>query len=224
MKIKDLPLDYRPREKALKYGFDALSDMELVAIILGSGTRSSNAVQLAEDVLSYVGGLNGLLSSSYQSLKKINGIKTAKALSLTSLVTIYQRAELNHFYKETTIESVLAKYEKRILVDKHELLVLVVLDRKQEIIKEIVIGRGTDSSVHFSHREIFKEIYQNNGYGFYLIHTHPNDISFPSNDDIRVTERLVRKSKNLGLHFLEHYVIGKDGYTGIFDFLKKKLN
>lgn len=224
MKIKDLPLDYRPREKALKYGFDALSDMELVAIILGSGTRSSNAVQLAGDVLSYVGGLNGLLSSSYQSLKKINGIKTAKALSLTSLVTIYQRAELNHFYKETTIESVLAKYGKRILADKHELLVLVILDRKQEIIKEIIIGRGTDSSVHFSHREIFKEIYQNNGYGFYLIHTHPNDISFPSNDDIRVTERLVRKSRNLGLHFLEHYVIGKDGYTGIFDFLKKKLN
>ena len=224
MKIKDLPLDYRPREKALKYGFDALSDMELVAIILGSGTRSSNAVQLAGDVLSNVGGLNGLLSSSYQSLKKINGIKTAKALSLTSLVTIYQRAELNHFYKETTIESVLTKYGKRILVDKHELLVLVILDRKQEIIKEIIIGRGTDSSVHFSHREIFKEIYQNNGYGFYLIHTHPNDISFPSNDDIRVTERLVRKSKNLGLHFLEHYVIGKDGYTGIFDFLKKKLN
>ena len=224
MKIKDLPLDYRPREKALKYGFDALSDMELIAIILGSGTRSSNAVQLAGDVLSYVGGLNGLLSSSYQSLKKINGIKTAKALSLTSLVTIYQRTELNHFYKETTIGSVLAKYGKRILIDKHELLVLVVLDRKQEIIKEIIIGRGTDSSVHFSHREIFKEIYQNNGYGFYLIHTHPNDISFPSNDDIRVTERLVRKSKNLGLHFLEHYVIGKDGYTGIFDFLKKKLN
>lgn len=224
MKIKDLPLDYRPREKALKYGSDSLSDTELVAIILRNGTKDCNVIQLAENVLSYVGGLNGLLSSSYQSLKKINGIKTAKALSLTSLVTIYQRAELNHFYKETTIESVLAKYGKRILVDKHELLVLVILDRKQEIIKEIVIGRGTDSSVHFSHREIFKEIYQNNGYGFYLIHTHPNDISFPSNDDIRVTERLVRKSKNLGLHFLEHYVIGKDGYTGIFDFLKKKLN
>lgn len=58
----------------------------------------------------------------------------------------------------------------------------------------------------------------------FILFTHPNDISFPSNDDIRVTDRLVRKSKNLGLHFLEHYVIGKDGYTGIFDFLKKKLN
>ena len=64
----------------------------------------------------------------------------------------------------------------------------------------------------------------NNGYGYYLIHTHPEGISFPSNEDIKVTDSLLKRSKKLGLDFKEHYIVGKDGHTGIFDFLKKKLN
>ena len=224
MKIKDLPLELRPREKALKYGFDSLSDIELLAIILRSGTKDCNVIQLASNVLATVGGLNGLLSSSYQSLKKINGIKNAKALSLASLVAIYQRAEISPIYRETKIENILEKYERRILTDKQEKLVLIILDREKRIIKEIIIGIGTDSSVTFSYREVFKEVYQNNGYGFYIIHTHPDDISYPSKTDVRISKELQKRSQKLGLNFIEHYIIGKDGSNGIFDFLKKNLN
>lgn len=223
MKIKDLPIDLRPREKALMYGIDSLSDAELIAIILRNGTKNCNVVQLASDVLATVGGLGGLVDSSYYSLKKIPGIKNAKALSLASLVTIYQRVDMSsRKYLDYSIKEILEKYQKRLHSDKQEKLILIVLDRNKVIVKESIIGIGTDSSVPISYREIFKEIYLNNGYGFYLIHTHPNDVSFPSDADIKKTEILLAKSKRLNIHFYEHYVIGTDGITEISRFLMKK--
>ena len=225
MKLKDLPIEYRPREKAIQYGFDSLSDVELLAIILRSGTRDKNVVELANDLLMKVGGLNGLLKCNYQSLKKINGIKNAKALSLASLIAIYQRVDISKdIYKELTIKDILDKLDKLVISDKQEIMEIVVLDRKDKVIKETIIGRGNDSGVRIYYREIFKEIYLNNGYGFYLIHTHPNDIAFPSKRDERMTEELMERSKRIGIEFKDHYIVGTDGATSIFDFLKKKLN
>ena len=222
MKIKDLPSEVRPREKAVKYGFDSLSDAELIAIILGSGTRDCNALQLAENVLSSSGGINGLMRSNYQSLKKINGIKEAKALTLVSLITIFQRVDvLESTYVDYSITQILDKYQKRLLVDKQEKVILITLNRDGGVIKESIIGLGTDSSVHISSREIFKEVYINNGYGFYLLHTHPNAISYPSESDVRQTNVILVKSKKLGLRFIDHYVIGMDGYTSINEHIKK---
>ena len=222
MKIKDLPIEVRPREKAVKYGFDSLSDAELIAIILGSGTKDCNALQLAENVLSSSGGINGLMRSNYQSLIKINGIKKAKALTLTSLITIYQRVDvLENTFFDYSITQILDKYQKRLLVDKQEKVILITLNRDGGVIKESIIGIGTDSSVHISSREIFKEVYINNGYGFYLLHTHPNTISYPSESDMKETNLILSKSKKLGLRFIDHYVIGMDGYTSINEHLKK---
>lgn len=222
MKIKDLPIEVRPREKAIKYGFDCLSDAELIAIILGNGTKDCNALQLAENVLSSSGGINGLMRSNYQSLIKINGIKQAKALKLASLITIYQRVDvLENTYLDYSITQILDKYQKRLLVDKQEKVILITLNRDGGVIKESIIGIGTDSSVHISPREIFKEVYINNGYGFYLLHTHPNTISYPSEYDIKETNLILTKSKKLGLRFIDHYVIGIDGYTSINEHLKK---
>lgn len=225
MKLKDLPIEYRPREKAIQYGFDSLSDVELLAIILRCGTRDKNVIELANDLLMKVGGLNGLLKCNYQSLKKINGIKNAKALSLASLITIYQRVDIyKDYYQELKIKDILDRLEKVVITDKQEIMEVVVLDRKDKIIKETIIGRGNDSGVKIYYREIFKEIYLNNGYGFYLIHTHPNDIAFPSKRDERMTEELIKRSKRIGISFKDHYIVGTDGATSIFDFLKKKLN
>ena len=222
MKIKELPIEDRPREKAMKYGFDSLSDIELVAIILGNGTRDCNAIQLANNLLSECGGLNGLMRSNYQALKKIMGIKNAKALTLASLISIYQRVDIiENAYLDYSITQVLDKYQRRLLVDKQEKVILLVLNRNGHISKESIIGIGSDSSVHISTREIYKEIYINNGYGFYLLHTHPNAISYPSRSDIAQTNALITKSKRLGLNFMDHFVIGVDGYTSIKEFLKK---
>lgn len=222
MKLKDLPIEYRPREKAMQYGFDNLSDVELLAIILRSGTRDKNVIELANDLLMKVGGLNGLLKSNYQSLIRINGIKNAKALSLASLITIFQRVDIyKDYYQELKIKDILDRLEKVVMTDKQEIMELVVLDRKKRIIKETIIGRGSGSGMTIYTREMFKEIYMNNGYAFYLIHTHPNDIAYPSRRDINFTEKLKKMSKSIGLDFLDHYIVGTDGPTSIFDFLRK---
>ncbi len=223
MKIKDLPKEIRPREKALKYGIDSLSNEELLAIILGNGTKELNVIQLATNVLSFTGGLNGLVRSSFLSLKKIKGIKNAKALALASVITIFQRVDpLERDYLDFSIMEILERYQKRLLVEEKEVAIIVITNRLNVIIKEALLAIGSDGEVSFSTREIFKEVYLVNGYGFYLIHTHPNSLSFPSVSDIRTTNLILKRAKAVGLKFLDHYVIGKDGYTSIFEFLKKK--
>ena len=144
---------------------------------------------------------------------------------LASIITIFQRVDISSdLYQELTIKHILDRLEKLVITDKQEIMELVVLDRKNRIIKETLIGRGSDSGVMIYYREIFKEIYLNNGYGFYLIHTHPNDIAYPSKHDETMTKELYKRSKRVGLKFLDHYIVGIDGVTSIFDFLKKKLN
>ncbi|MCR4879957.1 MAG: DNA repair protein RadC [Bacilli bacterium] len=225
MKIKDLPIETRPREKALKYGIESLSDEELLAIILGNGTKEFNVIQLATNVLSQTGGLNGLMRSSYVSLTKIKGIKNARALSLASLITIFQRVDLKESKTPTySINEILKKYQKSLLVDRQEKAIIVILNRFQKIIKEKVFSIGNDGGLSFSTREIFKEIYLNNGYSYYLIHTHPNASSEPSYEDIKSTRVIYQKSKKINLHLLDHFVIGLDGVTSINEFLKKKAN
>ena len=196
MKIKDLPKEERPREKALKYGLDTLSNEELLAIILRVGNKEENVKQLATNVLNDVGGLNNLLQTDYQRLMKIKGIKESKALTLASIILLFRRADIHlDETPSTDIDKILFKYQK--LVEES--------------------NNGGSSSLLFSPRDIFKEIFMNNGYSFYLIHTHPNDIVFPSEMDIKTTRAISKKAKNANIRLIDSYIIGKDGIYSILN-------
>ena len=222
MNIKSFPLDCRPREKALKYGLDTLSDIELLAIIIGSGTKENNVIQIASNLLSMSGGLNGLSNTSYQSLLKIKGIKKARALLLASIITLFNRIDFSLKDQSASINQILEKYNKEITLDTQEKAILVVLDKRNNIIKETVIGKGTHCSINLSSKDIFKEIFVSNGTKFYLIHTHPNSMSFPSEMDIENTRFIERDAKRLNIKFLDHFIVGLDGYISIKSFLKDR--
>lgn len=220
MNIKNFPLDDRPREKAMMYGINSLSDIELIAILLGSGTKDNNVIQISANLLSETGGLNGLIKSNYQALCKIKGIKKAKALKLASLISIYQRVDSFREENKETIEKILDKYEKQLQIDHQERTVVVVLDKQNNIVHDSLIALGTHASMNLAPKDIFREIYLNNGKRFYLIHTHPYSISYPSPLDIAETKSIMMDAKRFSFDFIEHYVIGTDGYIEVSRFIQ----
>lgn len=224
MKIKDLPLSSRPRENAIKYGIESLSDTDLLAIILTTGYKEINVIQLATNIINEYGDLSTLFKLDYYSLLKINGIKKAKALTLLSIGEIIKRVSSIYTIEEyISIDDIINKYQRMLLNKKQEEVILISLDRNNKVIHESLLYRGTFDSVKISTRDIFLDIYRNNAYAFYLIHTHPNMISYPSDSDIKLTKRMMSKTKNVGIRFIDHLIIGQDGVVSVMNLLNNKL-
>jgi len=222
MKIKDLPISSRPRESAIKYGIESLSDTDLLAVILATGYKETNVIQLATNIINIYGDLSTLFKLDYYSLLKINGIKKAKALTLLSIGEIYKRISSTYQIEEyITIEDIINKIQRLLVNKKQEEVILISLNRNNQVVHETLLYRGTFDSVKISSRDIFLDIYRNNAYAFYLIHTHPNAISYPSDSDIRITKRLLKKSKVVGIRFIDHLVIGVDGVTSVMSLINK---
>ena len=224
MKIKDLPLSSRPRENAIKYGIESLSDTDLLAIILITGYKEINVIQLATNIINEYGDLSTLFKLDYYSLLKINGIKKAKALTLLSIGEIIKRVSSIYTIEEyISIDDIINKYQRLLLNKKQEEVILISLDRSNKVIHESLLYRGTFDSVKISTRDIFLDIYRNNAYAFYLIHTHPNAISYPSDSDIKLTKRMMSKTKNVGIRFIDHLIIGQDGVISVMNLFNNKL-
>ena len=223
MKIKDLPLYERPREKAIRYGITSLSNEELLAVILGSGTREMNVKEVATSLLSAVGGLEGLLTATLPSLMKCRGINKNKALTLTSLVELINRISIHiNIPYPFLIPNIIDKYQKLVSFDPQEKVFIIVNNKLGGVVLEKELYKGTSSSVVISTREILKEVYRVNGYSFYLIHTHPHSVSLPSEQDIKITNLIKNKTKKVGIRFVEHYIVSPSGTLPIIKYLEQK--
>ena len=220
MKVKELPQEDRPREKAKRYGIDSLSNIELLAIILGSGYKDNNVLQLAANLLSEIGGLKGLTNSTYYSFKKISGIKEAKALMLASIGTLYKRISvLKDEVDMRSIFDILESYRLNIETQSQEKVILIIKNSQKELVEK-TLYIGTEDEVNISIKDIVREVYQNNGKSFYLVHTHPSGLAIPSKLDILTTKVVKEKTKKAGLKLIDHFVVGKDGYISIYDYMK----
>lgn len=219
MKIKDLPINERPREKAKRQGFNVLANNELLAIILGSGSKNVNVLQLATNLLSEVGGLEGLVNTNYYNFKKMYGIKEAKALMLASMNELFFRLiEIMNSPKEKKyISDLLQNYQYTFANLSQEHLILVVVNSSYQIIKEKILYIGTNNKLLISFRDICKEVYSSNAHSYYLIHTHPSYISEASELDKLSTKKLFDKSKNAGLRLINHYIVTPTSYIAIMD-------
>ena len=218
MKIKDLPSSERPREKAKRFGFDSLSNSELLAIILGGGTKNMNVIQLATNLLSEVGGISGLTNYDYHHLKKLYGIKEAKALMLSGIIELYKRIDIDKSVpkEKRYIEELLIDYQSRIS-SFQEQLILVVVNSAYQVIKEKLLYIGTKTNLLISTRDIFREVYNVDARYFYLVHTHPSGIAEASELDILTTKELAKKAKKAGLKLLNHYIVSDNSFIGLLD-------
>ncbi|WP_027963562.1 RadC family protein [Halalkalibacillus halophilus] len=209
--IRDVPKDDRPRERLISAGPQALSNQELIAILLGSGTRGSSALSLATNVLKHFDGLAMMRDASINELETIKGIGLAKSVQLLAALELGKRIQT---YK-TTDQFVIRSPEDgaNFLMEdmrclKQEHFVALYLDTKNNIIhrQTIFIGSLNSSIVH--PREVFKEAIKRSAASIICAHNHPSGDPSPSNEDIHVTKRLSESGKVIGIELLDHLVIG----------------
>lgn len=218
MKISDIPTNLRPREKALQYGIEELSDQELLAIIIGSGVRGHSAIDIAGELLqTYANSLEALSNTNYQSLLGHLGLKKSIALRLLATFEFHKRLISNRYQKVSKIETVEQVYFRYRYLENfdQEVLIILMLDLKGRIIKEKTLYKGTFDSFSIDVKQIVQELILAKAKSFYLIHNHPDEESRASEEDILATKVIEKASKNLCVKLLNHVVIFKGGYLCI---------
>lgn len=221
VKIKDIPLNDRPRERLIKNGASFLSNVELVSIILKSGTKQNSVNDLSIQLLKNIGGIKNLKNVTFLELKKIKGIGDAKASALLASIELGKRisseVELSADLKITN-SKILYDYYKNILGDKkQEYFYCVYLDNQKRIIKDKLLFIGTLNRSLVHPREIFKEAYISSASSIICIHNHPSGEVLPSKDDITITKKLVDIGFLLGIPLIDHVIIGNNNFYSFYE-------
>ncbi len=213
--MTSLPEELRPREKALRKGISSLSDAELLALLIRTGTKERNAVELSMKILSESGGLSGLESlSAHQLEKDFSGISVQKALSIVASFELSRRLEESKTKRADGRERVekegLSKRMTSLLGNERvEHLLIVGIDRNSCLEGERLLAKGNDDCLIVSPKEIIRLAVSNGWHGFYLIHNHPGGSVEPSENDIRLTATIAKVSKALGIRFVDHLIVAK---------------
>ncbi len=219
--MKDLPLEERPRERLHRYGAQVLSDAEILAVLIRTGTRAESALVLAQRILKGDGGKSGLayvVDSSMEELSKIKGIGPAKAAQIKAAVELGRRISAYNRGQQVTITSPLdvkdlLMEEMRFLEKEHFKTILLNIKNHVISIEEISIGSLNSSIVH--PREVFKPAIRRSSASVILVHNHPSGDPTPSREDVEVTARLVESGKILGINVLDHIVIGNNSILSL---------
>jgi DNA repair protein RadC len=216
--LRELPAEERPRERMLRCGSQALSNAELLAVLLRTGTIAENAVHLAGRVLSSAGGLRQLVGMSIEQLTKIKGIGPAKALQLRAGIELGQRLARSLPGEKTVIRSPgdaadLLMEELRYLTTEH--FVCLFLDTKNQVIAQETLSVGSLNASIVHPREVFKAAIVRSSASIICVHNHPSGDPAPSSEDVEITLRLVEAGRLIGVPVLDHIIIGDRKYASL---------
>lgn len=221
LRILDLAEEDRPREKLLHKGKSALTDAELLAILIGSGNREKSAVDLAKDILlGASNNLNELARFSIADLIQFPGIGEAKAINIVSALELGRRRKSADFLQKPRIQSAEMAYEvmKPELLDlAHEEFWIIVLNRANYVMKKIKISEGGFSGTVADPKVIFKKALELNGSNMILVHNHPSGSTNPSEQDIKLTRKLFAAGEMLDLPVLDHLIFTDNNYYSFRD-------
>ncbi len=222
--VKQLPESERPYEKFLKKGAEQLSDAELLAIIVKSGTREQNSLEVARRILcGGQGNLLNLYEYPYETLLKIPGIGRVKAIQLKAVAELSRRiAATSRGYHIQMKEpaSVADYYMEQLRHEKKEQLFCAFFDAKCNFLGDAKISEGSTNYAYVSPKEILKKALEKNAVQLILLHNHPSGDPRPSSDDIRVTERMRECAGLMDMHLADHIIIGDNRY---FSFQEQHL-
>lgn len=213
MKIKDFPVQNRPRERFLKLGPEALSDSELFAILLRTGTKGENVIDMSNRLIAEY-GLEKLFECSLAELEKIKGIGPSKAMQILTMAEIQKRINQSQapIKKISCAEDVFKLFHPKLSDKKEEHFYVIMLNNQNNIIAEQEISKGILDASIIHPREVFKPAIKNSASKIILIHNHPSGNPEPSREDIDITERLVSAGEELGIKVLDHVIVGKEGF------------
>lgn len=207
--IKSLPLEENPREKALINGIESLNNVELLALVLRTGSKDESVVQLSQRLLKEIGGISQLNNMNYADLISIKGIKKAKAIELLSIVEIAKRLKMTPSYNVLSCPHDIYKTVKdELMFLKQEHFVVLCLDNKNRLIKKKTIFIGSLNMSLVTPREVFKEAIQVSSAKIVLVHNHPSGDCSPSQEDIEITEQFMELGKMMLIEVIDHIIIG----------------
>ncbi|WP_418790748.1 RadC family protein [Phosphitispora sp. TUW77] len=218
VRIKELPEDLRPRERLAREGAEALSTVELLAVLLRTGSDSMSALDLATLVIAKTGGLLGLAECASEELYSIKGIGPAKVAQIKASIELGRRLAFEISDPKKVIKTPydvfnLLKERMRYLDREH--FIAVSLNTKHHVItiETVSVGNLNSSLVH--PRELFKNSIKRSAAALVLAHNHPSGDPSPSAEDVQITRRLVEAGKLIGIEVIDHIIIGECGFTSL---------
>jgi DNA repair protein RadC len=217
--IHDLPLGERPRERLLKLGSEALSAQEILAVILGRGTKGESVMMTSQKLLSRFGNLKSVANASVEELIQTTGIGPAKATQIKAALEFSRRLEADASEKPRPVlkspEDVAAEVKSQLKGKKKEHFLALCLDTRNRLInlKLVSIGSLDTSIVH--PREVFKEAISSCAASVIFAHNHPSGDPEPSKEDVDLTKRLARAGEIVGIDVLDHIIVCDEGFVSL---------
>lgn len=219
--IKQLPISERPYERCERYGAEYLTDAELLSVVIRSGTKERRSFEVAQDVLMIKDecqGLKGLYNVTLNELMRIKGIGRVKAIQILCVVELTKRMSKvvsNKGIYFNTPQSIADYFMQEMRHLDTEQVTLVLLNSKNRLIKEIRLSKGTVNASLTTPREVFICALKYEAVNFAMIHNHPSGDPTPSQEDIRLTNRIKESSKIVGINLIDHIIIGDNIYTSL---------
>jgi DNA repair protein RadC len=208
--VHDLPPAERPRERLLRLGPEALSIQELLALILGRGIKGESVMVTAQQLLSRFGDLQSIANSSLEELCQVKGIGPAKASQITAAFELGRRLESYPEKGKAIVrspENVLNEVRSRLKGKKKEHFLTLFLDTRNQVLGVAPVSVGSLDSSLAHPREVFKEAISANAASVIFVHNHPSGDPQPSEDDIKLTRRLVEAGNIVGIEVLDHVIV-----------------
>lgn len=220
MQIKNMPEAERPQEKMLYGGAGCLSNAELLALIIRTGSGSRSAVRLAEEVLSYAEeNTGGLGAAEVRELTEIDGIGEAKACSIVAAMELSRRMTTGRRNAARTVirdsGQVAEMLMEEMMYEKREFFMAIYLNSKLQAESRSVISIGSLDSAPVHPREVFGPAVRRGAAAVIVAHNHPSGDPTPSVQDIEVTKRLLRASEIIGIRLIDHVIVGDRGFTSM---------
>lgn len=221
MKFKSIPQEEKPRERLEKYGVENLSNEELLAIILKTGSKKQNVKELANNILCTYKSIKNLKDLRINNLIKIDGIGRVKAIELLASLElgrrVYEEVDYNDLVSLTN-PKIIINYFNKIFTDvKQEYFYVVYLDSKNKFIDKKLIYKGILNKSLVHPRDIFKEAYLLSACNFICIHNHPSGDATPSIEDVEVTRKIKEIGILHGINLLDHIIVGNNNYYSFYE-------
>jgi DNA repair protein RadC len=213
--VRDLPMQERPRERLQKFGPEALSAQELLALVIGRGIPKKSVMSIAQELLTRFGNVKAISQATIEELSQIKGIGLAKAAQIKACFELGRREELEPELKNFDIKdpAAVVKAIRASIKDKaKEHFKLILLNPRNKIIRISTISIGTLNASLVHPREVFQDAIVHSAASVVLAHNHPSGDPEPSEDDIKITKKLVESGKILGIDVIDHIVVGKNSF------------
>jgi len=216
--VNDMPKQERPRERLQRLGPDALSSQELLALIIGRGISKRSVLDIAHELMRRFGSIHGMSEATIEELSAVKGIGIAKAAQLKAAFELAKRQDLEQDIPPFTVNNpqTLVKAIRATIQDKaKEHFKLVLLNTRNKVTGIIPISVGTLNASLVHPREVFKEAIHGNAASVILVHNHPSNDLEPSEEDIKLTRRMVEAGNIIGIEVLDHIIITKNDFLSL---------